>query len=141
MINNETTRDAQGGSLCLGCSQPLGMITGGIPDFALTASSAYNKWHRARYGRLYSHFREKDSYGWRPSRNAIGEWLQVDLGTVVTVTKIATQGKYKSKYMLDGFVKQYDIKFSKDGTNFEQHENKEVLDNLYCFAVLCSVPS
>ena len=109
---------------CGGCSQPFGMADGRIPDFAITASSWLDWRNEPQNGRLYSSYREGDeAYGWSPRQNVVGEWLQVDLGTVVMVTKIATQGSYS--YM--EWVIQYSIEYSENGTEFQQHENKELL--------------
>ena len=111
------------------------MADGRIPDFAITASSWFDWRYVPQNGRLYRSFRMGDfAYGWSPRHSVVGEWLQIDLGTVVMVTKIATQG---SSYLhVVEWVTQYSIEYSEDGTEFQQHASKEVMENLYCFVDL-----
>ena len=113
--------------LLLGCLQPLGMTNGRIPDFAISASSTKNLQTAPRYGRLYTLPRDGHLGCWSSRRNVIGEWLQVDLGTVVMVTKIATQGRAADVSVdeLD-WVTQYTLEFSKTGTVFQQYGNNTV---------------
>lgn len=47
------------------------------------------------------------------------EWLQVDLGKVVVVTKIATQGSYWSNFK---YVKTYFIESGLDGQNWTSYK-------------------
>ena len=101
------------------------MTNGKIPDFALTASSMWDPQHGPRYGRLYTLHRDGHVGSWSSERSVIGEWLQVDLGTVVMVTKIATQGR-NSNNLVSQWVKQYTIEFSENGTKFQQYGNNKV---------------
>ena len=59
---------------------PLGMITGAIQDWQISASSAYpNEWDRKcreKYARVYL----ENKYGWCAKYKSASEWLQVDLG-------------------------------------------------------------
>ena len=124
--------------LCLGCAQPLGMTNGRIPDFALTASSKWDPQRGPRYGRLYTLHTYDHEGSWSSRRNVIGEWLQVDLGTVVMVTKIATQGR-NSKTWVSQWVKQYTIEFSENGTKFHRYGNNKVtatITILFAWSVL-----
>ena len=66
---------------------------------------------------------------WSSKRNVIGEWLQVDLGTVVMVTKIATQGRHANN-LVSQWVKQYTIEFSENGTKFQQYGNNKVTETI-----------
>ena len=101
------------------------MTNGKIPDFALTASSMWDPQHGPRYGRLYTLHRDGHVGSWSSERSVIGEWLQVDLGTVVMVTKIATQGR-NSNNLVSQWVRQYTIEFSENGTKFQQYGNNKV---------------
>ena len=109
-------------TLCLGCVQSLGMTTGKIPDNAITASSKLSDKHAPMYARLYTLNRDGHYSTWCPKRNRIGEWIQVDLGTVVMVTKIATQGR--TEY--SGWTTRYSLRYSVKGTKFEQYKNNKV---------------
>ena len=104
--------------VCLGCNIPLGMTTGKIPDFAVTASSMYSVKHAPKYARLYSLHKGGYFSTWSPLRNRVGEWIQVDLGTVVMVTKIATQGRTR----WPEWVTAYTLKYSVNGTKFEAYQ-------------------
>ena len=59
---------------------PLGMITGDIKDWQISASSAYpNEWDnkcREKYARVFL----ENKYGWCAKYKSASEWLQVDLG-------------------------------------------------------------
>lgn len=97
--------------------EPLGLTDGQIPDFAITASSTFSDFWAPKNGRLYTVTRDGMNIGWRPKGNRIfGEWLQVDLGVSVTVTKIATQGH------VHVFVKSYTLAYSRDGESFEYYK-------------------
>lgn len=80
----------------VGCEHngPLGMITGSIQDWQITASSTYpSEWDkgcREKYARIY----EKNGNGWCAKHKSASEWLQVDLGVPAKV------GKYNSTNLL-----------------------------------------
>ena len=112
-------------STSTGCTEPLGLTNGQIPDFAITASSMWNLNHAPKYGRLYTLNRDGHSGAWKSGRHVLGEWLQVDLGASVTITKIATQGRnWRNRYLRE-WVKSYTLAYSRDGESFEYY--KEVL--------------
>jgi len=73
--------------VCAGCDQPtpLGMITGKIADWQITASSVYPvQWDRhcaERYARVY----QPDRRGWCAKYKSASEWIQVDLGVASKV--------------------------------------------------------
>ena len=64
---------------------PLGMITGEMKDWQITASSAYPyEWDnkcREKYARVYL----ENKYGWCAKYKSSSEWLQVDLGVASRV--------------------------------------------------------
>ena len=67
-------------------SAPLGMISGDIQDWQLSASSTYpHEWDEnchERYARLY----QANGRGWCARYKTSSEWLQVDLGVAAKVT-------------------------------------------------------
>ena len=86
------------------CGNALGLEDRTIPDSAITASSNS---HLAVKVRLHG-----DS-SWPSSRARVGEWLQVDLGRIMIVTKVATQGmgylnhpKWVTKYKISSSMDQ-----------------------------------
>ncbi|XP_068729956.1 lactadherin-like isoform X3 [Montipora capricornis] len=111
--------------ICEECrSYPLGMESRAIPNSAVTASST---WHGLTgYGpwqaRLNNAENGQTSSGsWSASKNAVGEWLQIDLGKETVVTKIATQGR-PLDYLLQ-WVSSYKILLSLDGTNWNAYRS------------------
>jgi len=67
-------------------SAPLGMISGDIQDWQLSASSSYpQEWDKnchERYARLY----QANGRGWCARYKTSSEWLQVDLGVAAKVS-------------------------------------------------------
>jgi len=74
--------------LCADCdySAPLGMISGDVQDWQLSASSTYpHEWDKnchERYARLY----QANGRGWCARYKTSSEWLQVDLGVAAKVS-------------------------------------------------------
>jgi len=66
-------------------SAPLGMISGDVQDWQLSASSTYpQEWDKnchERYARLY----QANGRGWCARYKTSSEWLQVDLGVAAKV--------------------------------------------------------
>lgn len=56
--------------------------------------------------------------GWKPYHQDIGQWIQVDLGDIAKVTKIATQGMY----YWSQWVKTYKVSYSLDGGYFRFYQ-------------------
>uniref|UniRef100_H3DHA1 Coagulation factor VIII, procoagulant component n=1 Tax=Tetraodon nigroviridis TaxID=99883 RepID=H3DHA1_TETNG len=77
-----------------GCSQPLGLQQGQIPDSSFIASSSYSSLWRRWLPELARLHREGGANAWRPkvNNNNPHEWLQVDLGKVKRITGVVTQG-------------------------------------------------
>ena len=69
------------------CDQngPLGMITGDIQDWQVTASSTYpEEWDKGcheRYARVY----QPNGYAWCAKYKSSSEWLQIDMGVAAKV--------------------------------------------------------
>ncbi|XP_032233565.2 uncharacterized protein LOC5508875 isoform X2 [Nematostella vectensis] len=79
---------------------PLGMNSGEIPSWAITASSSWYpsgytgpELHPANYGRLYSSIANTDTC-WASSEVDTAPFFQVNLGRLRYVTAIATQRRY-----------------------------------------------
>ena len=93
---------------------PLGMENGAISDAQISASSQLddnNGPHRARLNRKQE---ENKKGAWSSLNNDIYQWLQVDLRTYTTVTRIATQGRGD----MSQWVIKYRLQYSEDGVNF-----------------------
>ncbi|XP_070572120.1 EGF-like repeat and discoidin I-like domain-containing protein 3 [Ptychodera flava] len=92
---------------------PVGIENGVIPDSQMTASSAYNSDNMPYQGRL--NYAGPGSHAWCARLNAIGQWLQINLGRERTITKVATQGR--SDYG-DQWVKTFHLAYS-DGQDWK----------------------
>ncbi|PAA85148.1 hypothetical protein BOX15_Mlig000773g3, partial [Macrostomum lignano] len=100
----------------LECSQdgPLGMITGEIRDWQITASSTFPSldalYCQEKYGRLYL----PNGRSWCAQQKGTSEWLQVDLGVEALVTGVMTQGRGDGKE----WVTAYRVTYSQDANKW-----------------------
>lgn len=117
------------------------MEDGSIPDAALSASSSYGASDdpnaRAKLGRLN---RSILPCCWAPSSLSAGQFLQVDLGQVKIVTKVATQGRYGDQVK---YVTKYTIRWSMDGQTWQDHKENDVvkvtLDRMVTIPAICPI--
>lgn len=86
-----------------------------IPDSAFGASSEYGGKKLRQLARLHL------KNNWVGGHYRLGDWVQVDLGNIVLVTKIATQGSYWNNR---NYIKKYSIKKSFDGQLWEDYEEE-----------------
>ena len=93
---------------------PLGMENGAISDAQISASSQWDDNHGPHRARLNRRRFGNKRGAWSSLNNDIYQWLQVDLATYTTVTRIATQGRSD----LNQWVTKYRLQNSEDGVNF-----------------------
>ena len=95
---------------------PLGMESGKILDSAITASTYYNNQLGPANARLNL------NRGWCAwTTTDAGEqsgWIQVDLGYIIWVTGVATQGRC----VWQQWVTSYKVSYSTDGQNWEFYD-------------------
>ena len=91
----------------------------------MTASSEYNQYSAAERGRLNEMIDGSYYGGWSPKTSSAsqGQWLQIDLGKNVKVTRIATQGRYNVGWWTKSYTLSYRIQ---GGSTFEQYSNGQV---------------
>ncbi|EDO26831.1 predicted protein, partial [Nematostella vectensis] len=93
---------------------PLGMEDGRIPDYAITTPRAHSQkldTSRSRLNTQQTTLQQTKFGGaWCTPNNHEGHWLQIDLGSMKTITKVATQGRYNK----DQYVKNFTISYSRD---------------------------
>lgn len=119
---------------------PLGMITGAILDWQISASSVYpSDWDRScheKYGRLY----QSKGFGWCARYKTSSEWLQVDLGVLAKVTGVMTQGRgdvtewvtsFMISYSLDAFNWKYAIDLYGNHKIFEGNMDSNSVKHSY----------
>ena len=99
------------------------MENGAIADYQITASSRWDKYHVASRARLNIKLSGNMRGGWSARTMDLKQWLQVDLGSYTTVTRVATQGRNGH----DQWVTKYRLLYAgNDGMNF--HSYKELGD-------------
>ena len=100
------------------------MENGAIPDRNIKASSVYPSRmmiHDAANGRL--RFEKIGRAGaWCVATNDQNQWLQVDLGTEMMISGVATQGRQA----INQWVKSYSLSYSLDGRTFYSYQNYKV---------------
>ena len=112
------------------CAGALGMESRIIPDRNISASSVYPsspvEKHDAAYGRL--HFRRGNGRvgAWCAATNDQNQWLQVDFGTEMMISGVATQGRQA----INQWVKSYSLSYSLDGRTFYSYQNNKVERNV-----------
>ena len=90
----------------------LGMENGNIQDSQITSSTAWNGLPPEK-GRLHG------ASSWSAGQNDEDQWIQIDLNKILTLTKIATQGRHN----YDQWVKSYLVSYSSDGQTFQNYKN------------------
>ena len=91
------------------------MEDGSIPDARISASSYHSSSLVPSKARL-----NKPSY-WCPASKAIGtEYLQIDLGSIKWVTKVATQGA--PNLSTSEWVKNYTLSFANDTSTWKDYK-------------------
>ena len=102
--------------LCLvhHCLMSLGLEDGRIQDGAMSASSVYNSHFAAKFGRLNLEARSGNAGAWCVRTCSSSSWLQIDLGSGTTVTKVTTQGRHDT----DQWVTTYAISYSPAKSNW-----------------------
>ena len=104
------------------CSMPLGVEDMRISDSAFTASGSYNSNHRPSLARLNLLSDGKHIAAWCPKAKSTNQWLQINLGEITAVTKVATQGRYNS----EDRVKTYKLSYSVDGIHWTWYKQRAV---------------
>ena len=90
----------------------MGLEDKTIPDSAIKASENQGD---AKYGRL--NYPDNNWTGY----SGVGQWLQVDLGKVMEVVKVATQGRAFSGGSAN-YVTKYSISSSIDGKEWQEYK-------------------
>ena len=104
------------------CSLPLGLENSHVPDAAFSASSSYNTKHAPARARLNIHADSKGIGAWAAKTNNGKQWLQIDFGELVRVTKVATQGRQD----VSQWVTKFTLSFSVDGMHWIEYKENSV---------------
>lgn len=101
------------------CAEPLGMVSGLIPDSSIKASSFKDggePW-RARLGH---------GSGWIPSSGSSSEYLEVDLGEPKVITSIEIEGDSHHEHWLVWFFLDYRMNSDEPWENYQPRGSSEV---------------
>ncbi|XP_031574102.1 EGF-like repeat and discoidin I-like domain-containing protein 3 [Actinia tenebrosa] len=105
-----------------GCENPLGMEDRTILDSQITASSTYYNNHpffAPSAARLNNQHVDSVTIGaWTAGGSQRGEYIQVDLGRVKMVTKIATQGRPRHSHE---WVTEYSVSYSNNTMDWKNY--------------------
>ena len=102
------------------CSVQAPLIAG-LADSALSASSFRNAGSRPAGSRLHS------GAFWRPASEAVGEFVQADLGALKRIEAIATQGHPAHAR----WVTSYKFAHSADGVTYDYVTNDDGSDRVF----------
>ena len=91
----------------LGCMSPYGMENRKISDSQIKSSTQLDENHSAKHSRLHSKANRENGGSWSALKNDVNQWLQVDLGSYIRVTGIATQGRNGRDEWVTKFRLQY----------------------------------
>ena len=111
------------------------MESGSIPNDAIKASSELDEQHSALRARLNTKPEGEQMGAWVPFESDENQWLQVDLGKVTRLTKIAVQGEAGDS---SRHVKEFTVScsFSEEGFIAYREDGSEKVN---CFQMLGSV--
>ncbi|XP_068683916.1 lactadherin-like isoform X2 [Montipora foliosa] len=108
--------------ICEECrSHPLGMESRAIPNSAVTASSTWESEYEPWQARLNNAKKSQSTGSWSARTNAVGQWLQIDLGKETVLTNVATQGRPSDSALQ--WVSSYKILLSLDGANWNAYRS------------------
>ena len=108
-------------STSLACIAPLGMENKVISDAQINASSQLDDSSSPKQARLHTRSDGSNNGGWSALRDDFNQWLQVDLGSYTTVTRVATQGRNG----VSEWVTKYRIQYSYAGKTFQFYRKAE----------------
>ncbi|MPC09873.1 EGF-like repeat and discoidin I-like domain-containing protein 3 [Portunus trituberculatus] len=105
-----------------GCSHPLGLTTGDVLDWQISASSSYPSTWDAGCQVKYARLHQPNGRAWCAGRKAAGEWVLVDLDRF-QVTGLMTQGKGDD----EEWVTSFELSYSLDA--YHWHYARDIYNN------------
>ncbi|XP_069674564.1 lactadherin-like isoform X2 [Periplaneta americana] len=97
------------------CSRPLGLMSGSVHDWQLSASSSFpadkDPECHVRYARLH----QPRGRAWCAKHKSPNEWILVDLGVAAQITGVMTQGRGDR----DEWVTDFTLSYSQDAFRWE----------------------
>jgi hypothetical protein len=108
----------------LACTNALGMERATISDARITASSMWDQKHAPARARLNLKADGVRVGSWSAKVNDALQWIQVDLGQLTKVTRVATQGRHRD---YNQWVTSYSLLYSMDGVSFQNYNKGNIL--------------
>ncbi|CAF1070490.1 unnamed protein product [Rotaria sordida] len=105
------------------CNGPLGMISGEIRDWQITASSSF--WDldcHEKNARLYQSF----DRAWCARHKSDSEWLQIDLGITAKISGVLTQGRANKQEYVTSLMISYSIDAYRWQYLVDQYGNQKI---------------
>ena len=90
-----------------------------ISDSQIKSSSQLDENHSAKHSRLHLKANRENGGSWSALKNDVNQWLQVDLGSYIRVTGIATQGRNGH----DEWVTKFRLQYGEDEDVFHFFED------------------
>ena len=104
----------------LECQGALGMESRAIIDGQISASTIWSSRHFPSNARLHNQASANSSGAWEPSKKNVNQWLQIDLVTQLSVTRVATQRREDHFH----WVTKYHLQYNNNGSTFQFHREK-----------------
>ena len=116
------------------CMSGLGMQSGAIPDKHISASSNWNHGHRAANARLHFHAGGGRTGAWSAKYNNGRQFLQVNFGRWVKITRVSLQGRQDANQ----WVKKFTLSYSYDGVYFRPYlRNNKLVVSIMLYILTC----
>lgn len=98
------------------CNTPLGVENGNISDVAMTSSTILSATTLPHFARLRN---QLGGCAWVPANTADrnSSWLQIDLGILINVSAVATQGSCDDSQ----WTKSYVFMYSRNGLDWKYY--------------------
>ena len=115
------------------CTNQLGMKDGNIRDDQITSSSEHDANHGASNARL-----DRDAGGgrtgsWSARNNDLNQWIQVDFGTLTSVSGVTIQGRQES----DQWVTSYKVMYSYDNIQWKYITDDNIVPMVSNVLLIC----
>lgn len=107
----------------------IGLEDGKIPNRAFTASSEWDKYHRANRARLNSVATRRYRGGWSAKKNNRRQWIQVRLNRRTKITGVVTQGRQDASQ----WVTSYSVSHSFNGRTFRAYKENGRVKVMFVF--------
>ena len=102
------------------------MASGAITDQQITASSEWDKNHGPENARLNVAAANGKTGAWSSKSNDLNQWIQVDFGRNVKVTKFATQGRSDYEQWVTSYTLSYSVDRAIDFEVYQENNNEKV---------------